>query len=256
MTYPTEAAHLYELCINSTYKNPQKEVLLSEAVIQIQGGTIYQGEMKVLSDVNLSIQQGQFVYLIGKTGTGKTSLLKALYADLALVDGKAEVAGFDLTKIKAKQIPFLRRKLGIIFQDFQLLMDRSVHENLRFVLKATGFKDDKQIKVKVENALSKVDLQAKSHKMPYELSGGEQQRVVIARAILNNPELILADEPTGNLDPETSDDIIHLLWRISKDSKTAVFMATHNYSLLEKFPSRIVKCLDGKVIEDADGIVI
>jgi cell division transport system ATP-binding protein len=229
---------------------------MADAVIDIRGGSVYQGPTLVLGEVNLRIDQGQFVYLIGKTGTGKSSLLKTLYADLPLMDGEAEVAGFPLHALKRKQVPFLRRKLGIIFQDFQLLMDRSVEDNLAFVLRATGFKDEAQIKVKIDNALAKVDLKAKGHKMPHELSGGEQQRVVIARAILNKPALILADEPTGNLDPETSDDIMTLLWRISRELKTAVFMATHNYNLLEKFPSRIIRCRDGRVIEDAEQIVI
>ena len=229
---------------------------MSDLVIDIRRGSVYQGQMLVLNEVDLRISAGQFVYLIGKTGSGKTSLLKTLYADLPLMDGEADVAGFPLHKLKAAQVPFLRRKLGIIFQDFQLLMDRNVTENLAFVLRATGFKDPEQIKVKIDNALTKVGLQTKAHTMPYELSGGEQQRVVIARAIINKPELILADEPTGNLDPETSDDIITLLWRIARESRTAVFMATHNYNLLEKFPSRIIKCRDGRVIEDAEQIVI
>ncbi len=229
---------------------------MKESVIDIRGGTVYQGKSLVLSEVNLQISAGQFVYLIGKTGSGKTSLLKTLYADLPLLDGEADVAGFPLHQLKAAQVPYLRRKLGIIFQDFQLLIDRSVEDNLSFVLRATGYKDPGQIKVKIDNALGKVGLQTKAHKMPYELSGGEQQRVVIARAIINKPELILADEPTGNLDPETSDDIITLLWRIARESRTAVFMATHNYNLLEKFPSRIIRCRDGRVIEDAEQIVI
>lgn len=229
---------------------------MADNVIEISGGTIYQGETLVLSDVNLEIRRGQFVYLIGKTGSGKSSLLKTLYADIPVVNGRVSVAGFPVHEIKSQQVPFLRRKLGIIFQDFELLMDRNIYDNLAFVLQSTGFNDKEQIKVKVESALAKVDLSSKSHKMPYELSGGEQQRVVIARAILNSPEIILADEPTGNLDPETSDDIIHLLWRISKDSKTAIFMATHNYNLLEKFPSRIIRCRDGKVIEDQEQIII
>ncbi len=229
---------------------------MNESVIDIRGGTVYQGKSLVLSEVNLQISAGQFVYLIGKTGSGKTSLLKTLYADLPLLDGEADVAGFSLHQLKAAQVPYLRRKLGIIFQDFQLLIDRSVEDNLSFVLRATGYKDPGQIKVKIDNALGKVGLQTKAHKMPYELSGGEQQRVVIARAIINKPELILADEPTGNLDPETSDDIITLLWRIARESRTAVFMATHNYNLLEKFPSRIIRCRDGRVIEDAEQIVI
>ncbi len=229
---------------------------MPENVIDIRRGAIYQGQSLILREVDLKIGAGQFVYLIGKTGSGKSSLLKTLYADLPLMDGEAEVAGFSLHKIKQEQVPYLRRKLGIIFQDFQLLMDRTVTDNLSFVLSATGYKDQAQIKVKIDNALSKVGLHDKAHKMPYELSGGEQQRVVIARAIINKPEVILADEPTGNLDPETSDDIITLLWRIARESKTAVFMATHNYNLLEKFPSRIIKCRDGRVIEDAEQIVI
>lgn len=229
---------------------------MSDYVIDIRRGAVYQGQTLVLNEVDLRIGAGQFVYLIGKTGSGKSSLLKTLYADLPLMDGEAEVAGYSLHKIQSKQVPFLRRKLGIIFQDFQLLMDRSVTDNLAFVLHATGYKDPAQIKVKIDNALTKVGLQTKAHKMPFELSGGEQQRVVIARAIINKPEVILADEPTGNLDPETSDDIITLLWRIARASRTAVLMATHNYNLLEKFPSRIVKCRDGRVIEDAEQIVI
>ena len=229
---------------------------MSDYVIDIRRGAVYQGQTLVLNEVDLRIGAGQFVYLIGKTGSGKSSLLKTLYADLPLMDGEAEVAGYSLHKIQSKQVPFLRRKLGIIFQDFQLLMDRSVTDNLAFVLHATGYKDPAQIKVKIDNALTKVGLQTKAHKMPFELSGGEQQRVDIARAIINKPEVILADEPTGNLDPETSDDIITLLWRIARASRTAVLMATHNYNLLEKFPSRIVKCRDGRVIEDAEQIVI
>ncbi len=229
---------------------------MSDYVIDIRRGAVYQGQTLVLNEVDLRIGAGQFVYLIGKTGSGKSSLLKTLYADLPLMYGEAEVAGYSLHKIQSKQVPFLRRKLGIIFQDFQLLMDRSVTDNLAFVLHATGYKDPAQIKVKIDNALTKVGLQTKAHKMPFELSGGEQQRVVIARAIINKPEVILADEPTGNLDPETSDDIITLLWRIARASRTAVLMATHNYNLLEKFPSRIVKCRDGRVIEDAEQIVI
>ena len=229
---------------------------MSDYVIDIRRGAVYQGQTLVLNEVDLRIGAGQFVYLIGKTGSGKSSLLKTLYADLPLMDGEAEVAGYSLHKIQSKQVPFLRRKLGIIFQDFQLLMDRSVTDNLAFVLHATGYKDPAQIKVKIDNALTKVGLQTKAHKMPFELSGGEQQRVVIASAIINKPEVILADEPTGNLDPETSDDIITLLWRIARESRTAVLMATHNYNLLEKFPSRIVKCRDGRVIEDAEQIVI
>ncbi len=217
-------------------------------IVQLNGVNIFQSKNLVLADVNLQIDKGEFVYLIGRTGSGKSSLLKALYGDVESMQGEATVAGFSIHSFKQKEVPFLRRKLGIVFQDFQLLTDRSVKENLYFVLKATGWKKKAEMDAKVSDVLEKVGLATKGFKMPHELSGGEQQRVVIARALLNDPELILADEPTGNLDPETSEEIMKLLFQISKSGR-AVVMATHNYSIMEKFPSRIIKCENGKLIE-------
>ncbi|MCK4677080.1 MAG: ATP-binding cassette domain-containing protein [Bacteroidales bacterium] len=217
-----------------------------KVVIALTNLFIYQKNILILSDVNLAIEEGQFVYLVGKTGTGKSSLLKTLYAELPVVEGEAVVVGYDLTKIKQKEIPFLRRKLGIVFQDFQLLTDRSVSDNLLFVMTATGWKDKNIMQSRIMEVLDLVGLGTKGFKMPFELSGGEQQRVAIARALINNPEIILADEPTGNLDPETSEGIMDLLFKISKVG-TAILMATHNYSLFRKFPARTIKCEDGKL---------
>lgn len=205
----------------------------------------------VLSDVNISVDKGEFVYLVGKTGTGKSSLLKTMYGDLALREGEAWVAGHNLKDITWKTVPFLRRNLGVVFQDFQLLTDRNVNENLRFVLKATGWTDEKLITDKIGDVLDKVNLKTKGFKMPFELSGGEQQRVDIARALLNSPKLILADEPTGNLDPETSDEIMQLLFHICKDFNTTIVMATHDYLVINKYPARTLKTEGGKVIDNA-----
>lgn len=219
-----------------------------DTIIEITNAIIFQKKNLVLSDVNVSIEKGEFVYLVGKTGSGKSSFLKLLYGDLDLKEGKASVAGFNLSILKNKEIPFLRRKLGIVFQDFQLLHDRSVNENLLFVLKATGWKNKTEMDERCKEVLQKVGLPTKGYKMPHELSGGEQQRIAIARALLNNPEIILADEPTGNLDPETSEEIVNLLLEICKSGR-AILMATHDYSLFKKFPSRMLKFENNKVID-------
>ena len=225
----------------------------ANSIVQLENISVFQRENLVLSGVNLNVSQGEFIYLIGKTGTGKSSLLKTLYAELPVNQGFATVCGYNLLTIKRKEVPFLRRKLGIVFQDFQLMSDRSIHSNLMFVLKATGWKDKVAMKERMMEVLQKVGLTTKGFKMPHQLSGGEQQRVSIARALLNDPELILADEPTGNLDPETSEGIMNLMVEISK-SGCAILMATHNYALMEKFPSRILKCEGGKVLTVEDGL--
>jgi len=216
-------------------------------IIQFEKVSIYQGESLVLANINLTINKGEFVYLIGKTGSGKSSLLKVIYGEIPVKSGIASVAEYDLRKLKSKQIPFLRRKLGIVFQDFQLLMDRTVSDNLFFVMKATGWRDKKLMQKRLLEVLAMVNLETKGKKMPHQLSGGEQQRIGIARALINDPELILADEPTGNLDPETSEGIIGLLVDISKTG-SAVLMATHNYTFFDKFPSRTLRCENGNVI--------
>jgi cell division transport system ATP-binding protein len=223
-------------------------------IIDMTSVNIFQQKNLVLKDVNIKIKAGEFVYLIGKTGSGKSSLLKTLYGDLPLTEGEASVVDFDLSTIKRRKIPFLRRKLGIVFQDFQLLSDRSVHDNLLFVLKATGWKDKTKIAERINEVLSSVGLENKGFKFPHELSGGEQQRVVIARALLNEPDLILADEPTGNLDPETSEEIMKLLFDISKKGK-AILMATHDFHLMGKFPTRTIKCENNTIVE-VNGAVI
>ncbi|MBE0648559.1 MAG: ATP-binding cassette domain-containing protein [Bacteroidales bacterium] len=218
-----------------------------DLIIILDKVSIYQNENLILANVSLTISRGEFVYLIGRTGTGKSSLMKTLYAELPVRVGTAGVAGYDLRKVRRNEVPFLRRKLGIVFQDFQLLMDRTVIENLQFVMHATGWKDNQLMTKRLQEVLAKVGLQTKGNKMPHQLSGGEQQRVAIARALVNDPEIILADEPTGNLDPESSEGIISLLMDISKTGR-AVLMATHNYSMFEKYPSRTLKCEQGKVI--------
>jgi cell division transport system ATP-binding protein len=226
-----------------------------DIIIDINKVNIFQGDNLILSDVTFTVNKGEFVYIIGKVGSGKTSIIKTLNAELPLKSGNATVAGFDLAKIKKGQVPFLRRKLGIVFQDFQLLSDRNIYENLAFVLRATGWKNKKDINDRIVEVLEKVDLNFKGYKMPHQISGGEQQRVVIARALLNNPDIILADEPTGNLDPETSEDIMKLLIEISSRGR-AVVMATHNYPLLKKFHSRTIRCDKGKTIEVNDAAEI
>lgn len=219
-----------------------------ECIVKLSDVDIYQKDSLVLSQVNLTVDKGEFVYLIGKTGSGKSSLLKVLYADLTPSSGKAEVADFNLCNIRRKDIPFLRRNIGIVFQDFQLLSDRSVNDNLKFVLRATGWEGKKKINERIAEVLDKVGLSTKGFKFPHELSGGEQQRVVIARALLNDPDLILADEPTGNLDPETTKEILNLLIKISQNDK-AVIMATHDYETIRNFSSRTITCQNGKIID-------
>lgn len=226
---------------------------MSEAIVSIKNANIYQGANLILQDVNFEIQKGEFVYLVGKTGTGKSSLLKTFYGELTLTEGSGTVVGFDLRTMDWKKVPFLRRNLGVVFQDFQLLTDRTVHENLKFVLKATGWKDEMLMEEKINDVLDKVGLKSKGFKMPFEMSGGEQQRVDIARALLNSPKLILADEPTGNLDPETSDEIMQLLLRIAKDYGTTVLMATHDFIVINRYPSRMLKTELGKVVDSAAG---
>jgi len=221
------------------------------SIVHISNANIYQSGNLILSNVNLNVEEGEFVYLVGKTGTGKSSLLKTLYGELPLTQGEGTVNGFNLRNMDWKKVPFLRRSLGVVFQDFQLLTDRNVHENLRFVLKATGWKDENLMEEKINDVLDKVGLKTKGFKMPFEMSGGEQQRVDIARALLNSPKLILADEPTGNLDPETSDEIMNLLFQVARDYKTAVVMATHDFIVIKKFPARLVKTEGGKVIDNA-----
>ncbi|MCB9082542.1 MAG: ATP-binding cassette domain-containing protein [Lewinellaceae bacterium] len=225
---------------------------MNKMIVRLQGAAIYQEDSLILQEVQLRINEGEFTYLIGKTGSGKSSLLKTIYAALPLREGKGEVAGYDLRKLNRRTIPLLRRKLGIVFQDFNLLTDRSVLANLQFVLRATGWKDAAKRQERIAEVLQQVGLAGQENKLPHQLSGGEQQRVVIARALLNSPALILADEPTGNLDPETSDDILLLLREVSKRNNAAVLFATHDYRILENFPARIIRCVNGRIHDDQE----
>lgn len=221
---------------------------MSETILELRNAAIYQRENLILSEVDVQIDKGEFVYLIGKTGTGKSSFMKTLYGDIPLKEGQGKIVDYDLRKLKSKNIPYLRRKLGVVFQDFKLLNDRNVKENLMFVLKATGWKDKKAMASKIDHVLDKVKMKTKNFKFPYQLSGGEQQRIAIARALLNDPELILADEPTGNLDPQTSVEVMELLRDINNNGNT-ILMATHDYALLLKYPSKTLKCDGQRVFE-------
>jgi len=218
------------------------------SLLSLSNASIYQGDNLVLSDISINIEKGEFVYLIGKTGSGKSSFMKTLYGDLPLLEGEGNIAGFDLTKLRQRDIPYLRRKLGVVFQDFKLLNDRTVYKNLDFVLKATGWKNKAEKEAKIHEVLDKVAMKTKAFKYPYQLSGGEQQRIAIARALLNDPELILADEPTGNLDPQTSVEVMEVLREINKNGNT-ILMATHDYALILKYPSKTLKCDENQIFE-------
>ena len=221
---------------------------MSQAVLSLKNASIYQEDKVILSNINLEVNHGEFLYIIGKTGSGKSTLMKTLYADLALTEGEGHIVDFDLVTLKEADIPFLRRKIGIVFQDFKLLPDRTIKDNMLFVLKATGWADKNEMHGKIDEVLDKVGMKEYANKMPHQISGGEQQRVAIARALLNDPELILADEPTGNLDPQTSAEVLEVLRSINANGKT-IILATHDYALLMKFPSKTLKCEDSKIFE-------
>lgn len=226
----------------------ENEIVAPETILELKDVAIFQKENLILNDVTLEVKKGEFVYLIGKTGSGKSSFMKTLYGDLPLRQGEGSIVDFNLKELKEKDIPFLRRKLGVVFQDFKLLPDRSINNNMRFVLKATGWKDKVKMDAQIEDVLEKVGMKTTGFKFPHELSGGEQQRIAIARALLNNPELIIADEPTGNLDPQTSVEVMKVLQEINKSGRT-ILMATHDYALILKFPSKTLKCDGNKVFE-------
>jgi len=221
---------------------------MSQTILSLTDVTIYQENNAVLTHVNLEVKNGDFIYIIGKTGSGKSSFMKTLYADLPLTEGEGTIVDYDLKTLKEKDIPYLRRKLGIVFQDFKLLPDRNIHDNLEFVLKATGWAEKEEMQVQIDEVLDKVGMRNFANKMPHQLSGGEQQRIAIARALLNDPELILADEPTGNLDPQTSVEVMEVLKKINQNGKT-ILMATHDYALLMKYPSKTLKCEDKTLFE-------
>lgn len=221
---------------------------ISESIVTVKDASIYQDEVEVLHEINFEIKKSEFVYLIGRTGSGKSSLLKTLYGDLPFKTGEIGVAGYNLSKLKRSQVPYLRRKVGVIFQDFQLLYDRTVAENMLFVMKATGWKDNTKMKQRLSEVLMRVGLPSLANKMPHQLSGGEQQRIVVARSLINEPLILFADEPTGNLDPEVAEEILRLFQEINK-SGTSILMATHNHKFLKKFPSRVLKVLDKKVLD-------
>lgn len=234
---------------SKTTSNSNTAAQSNSTIIELSDATIYQRQTPILKNVNLRVSKGEFVYLVGRTGSGKSSLLKTLYADLPLQQGEGKVAGFDLKLLNWRTVPYLRRKLGIVFQDFQLLTDRNVEDNLRFALEATDWRDNTEIQKRIDNVLAAVNISHKRYAMPYALSGGEQQRVVIARALLNDPALILADEPTGNLDPQTSREIVSLLQQICRETETTVIVGTHDFYTIERYPARMITCINQEIKE-------